>query len=591
MKRVVSPVSRSFCILSAIALTCLGSPVSALHEESFRVLVINNFDQRPGPFGKIADAFSSELLQREQRPIVIRYINLYAEDEQAISNGTHTRELIESVFEPSPADLVLALGPPAVTFWQNNLAESFGDVPILASATEVGGIDPGYIAGQWAVFSRYSFAGQIEEIRNLLPRTRHVFMVFGATFHERKLAGVAESQSENAFDDIELEFSMDMSLDETIERVSQLREGSVVYYVTPDTDATGELMSEEESFRKIRAASHVPVFGPFDNQLGQGIVGGSLIQLELMGIRLADLAFDILNGQSSVKGVHYIDLSTPMYDWRELEAWNIPLSRLPAGSQVQFTPPGPWDLYRPWIIAIALLIAAQAWLIVLWSIQRQRSRRGAAENVTLSTRLISAQEDERRLIARELHDDFSQRLARLSIDASVVASGARSHQNAEIIEGIKLELQQLSKDIHGLSYRLHPALLDELGLANAMRAECDRVRNLVDMEVVDRIDDFELNLPMSVQLNIYRIGQEALHNAVRHSAANAVEVELIGQENAVSLAVRDNGRGFDTAKVNASSSLGLLSMRERARLIGSTLDLKSRAGSGTTVQICVSGAA
>ena len=582
---------RTVFTLVAFALACLGLPGSAHQEEAFRVLVLTDFDQRTGPFRTIAAAFSSELLQLESRPIVMRYVDLNARDRPTVTDESLNSLLIKRVFAPDPPDLVLALGPPAVAFWQRNLVETFADVPLLACAAEVGGMDPGFIATQWAVIVRYSFAEQIAEIRNLLPGMHHVFMVFGATAHERKLASVAQRQSQETFDDVDLQFSTDMTFDQIIDQVSKLREGSIVYYVTPGADAAGELTGETEGLARIRAASRVPVFGPFDNQLGGGIVGGSLIQLEETGFKLAELAFGIINGQPVPRGAHYLGLSTPTYDWRELEAWNIPASRLPAGSRVEFRPPGPWDLYSGWIIAIALLIAAQAWLIVQWSIQRRRSRRSAAENVTLSTRLITAHEDERKLIARELHDDFSQRLARLSIDASVVASGARSEKNSEIIAGMKEELIQIGKDVHELSYRLHPSLLSDLGLSNALRAECDRMRRLANMSIVDKIEDVDSDLPMAKQLNIYRIGQEALQNAVRHSAADTVEVELLGDGKGMSLAVRDNGRGFDAAGEGAGSSLGLLSMRERARLVDSALEVRSAVGKGTTVRIFVPGAA
>lgn len=576
--------------LLAAALTCLSALAMARpDDEPLRVLVITDFYQRSGPFETIANAFSNELLQREPRPIVMRYVDLSVRDEPSVSNESLDRLLLERMYAPEPPDLVLALGPPAVEFWQRNRGEAFRDVPLLACAAEVGGIDPEFIARHWAVISRYSFDGQVAEIRQLLPDTRHIFMIFGASARERTLARVAAEQSQDEFDDIELEFSTDMTFDQMIDRVSQLGEGSVVYYVTPDTDAAGELVGDEDGLARIRAASGVPVFGPFDNQMGRGIVGGSLIQLEKIGRTLGKHADGILDGIEVPKGVHYVDLSPPSYDWRELKAWEIPLDRLPPEGETLFRPPGPMELYRGWIFAIALLIAAQAWLIVQWWIQRRGSRRNAAENIDLSTRLISAHEDERRLIARELHDDLSQRLARLSIDASQVASAIRGEKSTEIMHGMKQELLQLGKDVHDLSYRLHPSLLDDLGLANALRAECDRLRRHTAMSIVYKIDDVEPGLPIPTQLHIYRIAQEALQNAVRHSVADTIEVEFRDNDRGVSLAVKDNGRGFDADRRRTYPSMGLLSMRERARLIGSALEIHSSAGKGTTIRIVVPG--
>lgn len=579
---------RTLCIVFAVALAMLGPPVFAHEEDAYRVLIITEFDQRAGPFKTIANTFSGELLRRESRPIVMRYVDLYGNDEIDHSSGSPNRDLTEHVLAAEPVDLVLALGPPAVSFWQNNLHDSFEQIPVLACATELGGIDPGFIANQWAVFSRYSYGDQIADIKKLLPSTNHVFMIFGATPHERKLASIAQTQTRDTVNNVNLEISVDMTMDQMIERVASLRPGSVVYHITPHTDARGELMSDQESLNKIRAASNVPVFGPFDNQMGRGIVGGRMIQLEEVGLQLADVAFGIINGQPPERGVHHVNLGTPTYDWRELEAWNIPLRRLPENSEILFRPPGPWALYRNWIIAIILLIAAQAWVIAQWALQRRRSRKSAAENVTLSTRLITAHEDERKLIARELHDDFSQRLARLSIDASLVASGSRSEKNTQIMAGMREELVQIGKDVHDLSYRLHPALLDDLGLANALRAECDRIRRVADMNIVDRIEDISTDLPIDTQLNLYRIGQEALRNAVRHSRADSVELELLSIGQNITLTVEDKGCGLTAAEEKRpNSSLGLLSMRERARLLGTALEIRSSPAQGTTVRISV----
>lgn len=578
---------RTTSILLATILALAGESAVADHDGTLKVLVITEFDQRAGPFKTIANVFSGELLQREHRPVVMRYIDLYGDDEQGRAAGGPNSTRVAQEFASDPADLVLALGPPAVSFWQNNMAETFGDVPLLACATELGGINPDYIASQWAVFSRYSFGQTVADIKDLLPATKHVFMIFGATPHERKLANIAATQTRNSINGVETEFSVDLTMEQMIERVGQLEKGSVVYHSAPHADANGELLSDEESLAQIRAATQVPVFGPFDHQMGRGIVGGRMIQLEAVGLELADLAFDLINGEAVETGIRYVDLSAPTFDWRELEAWNISPRQLPVGSEVLFEPPGPWALYKVWIIAVALLIAAQAWLIAQWSVQRRRSRRSAAENVTLSTRLITAHEDERKLIARELHDDFSQRLARLSIDASVVASGSRSEKNSEIMAGMKEELMQIGKDVHELSYRLHPSLLDDLGLANALRAECDRIRRLTDIDIVDRIDNIETDLPMETQLNLYRIGQEALRNAVRHSRAASVEVALHCDKKGLALSVRDDGRGLEAAGTGSNSSLGLMSMRERARLLETTLEIESSAHHGTRVRVCV----
>jgi signal transduction histidine kinase len=260
---------------------------------------------------------------------------------------------------------------------------------------------------------------------------------------------------------------------------------------------------------------------------------------------------------------------------------------LPPGSEVLFQPLSPWKLYRNWIIAIVLLNAALAGLAVLWAIQRSRARRQAVTNFELSKRLITAYEDERRLIARELHDDVSQSLTRLSIDASLIHPEANLRQSEEKLLQLQDDIARVSRDVHELSYRLHPSMVEDLGLVNALRAECSLMQRHTEALVHVDIQEGQSSLPLPIRLNIYRIGQEALQNAIRHSGASRIDVELHFDEREVALVVGDNGCGFDAGSRSTTFSLGLASMRERARLAGATLRIDSKPGQGTRVQLSV----
>jgi hypothetical protein len=270
--------------------TQLSAQVASGEDEPFQVLILTDFDQRSGAFVEVANSFARNLLQQEDRPIVTRYVDLNARDQQSISAESAYRLVVQRVFSLAAPDLVVALGPPAADFWQRNRGEEFEQVPVLAVATEVGGLDPQFIAGQWAVISRFSFASQIEDIVQLLPDTRHVLLVFGASPHERKLASVALQQIQHALPDIELETSNDLALDALLDRASKLEKDSVVSFGSFDVDTLGELVLDEGALEQVRKASKVPVVGPFDSQLGHGIVGGRLIQLQLAGQILAEQA-------------------------------------------------------------------------------------------------------------------------------------------------------------------------------------------------------------------------------------------------------------------------------------------------------------
>ena len=213
--------------------------------------------------------------------------------------------------------------------------------------------------------------------------------------------------------------------------------------------------------------------------------------------------------------------------------------------------------------------------------------RGAALEVShreiqqLAGSLLTAHEDERRRLARELHDDLTQRLARLAIDAGRMESAADAPEG---VRPLREGLVRLSEDVHALSYRLHPSVLDDLGLVEALKAECDRVARRGDLRVEIEAGGVPAALPAEASLCLFRVAQEALSNTVRHARASAVTVLLSSRSTGgLQLAVSDNGSGFDPDGPRGRASLGLASMRERVRLLQGELDIQSTPGSGTTV--------
>jgi signal transduction histidine kinase len=152
------------------------------------------------------------------------------------------------------------------------------------------------------------------------------------------------------------------------------------------------------------------------------------------------------------------------------------------------------------------------------------------------------------------------------------------------MRSMRRDLAQISEDVHALCYALHPAILEDLGLIEALKAECDRFSGVEGIPVrFTREEDLD-EPPPSVALCLYRIAQEALRNIARHASATAVDVGLRFVDNGLQLSVHDNGIGFDPARKQARPSLGHASMRQRLSLIGGELRLVSMPGHGTTVQ-------
>ncbi|MEP7364337.1 MAG: HAMP domain-containing protein [Acidobacteriota bacterium] len=205
----------------------------------------------------------------------------------------------------------------------------------------------------------------------------------------------------------------------------------------------------------------------------------------------------------------------------------------------------------------------------------------------LANRLLESQEEERKRLARELHDDITQRMASIAIEAGRLKQvpGGDAAQWRAGLDRLQQQMARLSDDIHGLSRRLHPSTLDDLGLAAAIEGECrsffERGGPPVDIRV-----EGELNtVPEAVQLALYRIVQESLRNIARHADASEVTLSLRRTGGRVDLEIADDGCGFDRSSTGWQSGLGLASMDERMRLVGGSARVESQIGKGTRVRV------
>ncbi len=206
----------------------------------------------------------------------------------------------------------------------------------------------------------------------------------------------------------------------------------------------------------------------------------------------------------------------------------------------------------------------------------------------LTALLLHAQEQERRRIAREMHDDWTQRLAILGIEMAKLEKrediGARALPHLHAMQD---SLVRLSEDVHALSRQLHPSILDDLGLVEALRSECATFSKREGIGVVFLPRSLPANLPSSVALSVYRIAQEALRNVAKHSGANEARVSLAMSDSDMVLRVRDKGAGFEPIVGRVQPGLGLSSMRERVELIQGQLTITAAPGKGTTVEVRV----
>jgi signal transduction histidine kinase len=220
---------------------------------------------------------------------------------------------------------------------------------------------------------------------------------------------------------------------------------------------------------------------------------------------------------------------------------------------------------------------------------KEHQLRTARDNLrVLAGLLLQAQEEERRRIAREMHDDWTQRLAVLAIDTARMEQEPGLGPSALAqLQAMRGELVGLSEDVHALSRQLHPSILDDLGLADALLSECASFARREGIAVDYRPEGVPASVPKEVALCVYRVAQEALRNIARHARVTAARVSLAGTGRDLLLSVQDEGAGFDPAGARSRPALGLSSMEERVRLIQAELSVRSAPGRGTTVTVRV----
>ncbi len=241
---------------------------------------------------------------------------------------------------------------------------------------------------------------------------------------------------------------------------------------------------------------------------------------------------------------------------------------------------------------ISPLTTVQGEVTVLMAVAKdlREEEQAQARLVDLQRRLAKAQESERSRIAREIHDDLSQRLAATTMNAATIRARLPRTDDEEVplmLDGLHDDLDRLTTDIHALSRQLHPTVLDDLGLVRAIDSECVRQNSLTQANILFDGPGVKLELPSDVGLTYFRIAQESIRNAIKHGSPESINVGLELADHHLRLSVHDDGVGFELIndRPEAHSGLGLISMGERARLIGANFSMDSTPGEGTEVVV------
>lgn len=577
-------------IVGVVLLHCAA--VGAAATEPKRVLILNSFGRDFTPWNEYAADIRAEILRQSPEPIDLYEASLatarFAGDEQ---DGPFV-DYLRALFADHKLDLVITIGAPAAGFVQRFRQQLFPSTPMLYTAVEQRRVAlAGLTGNDTAVAITIDIAGVVANILRVLPKTNDIAVVIGNSPIEKYWLGQIRDAVRPFTNSVAFTWFNELSFDEMLKRAAALPPRSAIFFALLSVDAAGVSHEEMSALTSLRAVAKAPMFSYEDTYFGHGIVGGPLIAVSDVSRRAANVAVRLLEGEapSAIK-TPPIGFGKTRFDWRELRHWDISELRLPAGSIVEFRVPTALEQYKWYIIAAVTLCCLQGVFIVVLLLNRRRLSRAHAQRQRaeeaareLSGHLITAQEDERSRLARELHDDVTQRLALLAIDAGRQERVLPPVAGGEAMRAMREGLVRLSEDVHALSYRLHPSIIEDLGLMEALKSECLRFSELSSARVDVKAQELDEEPPREVALCLFRVAQEALQNIARHAEASVVQVTVRPLNGGMELGVQDDGKGFDPARHRDRPSLGLASMRQRIDLLHGLLDIESDPGQGTTI--------
>ena len=387
-------------------------------------------------------------------------------------------------------------------------------------------------------------------------------------------------------DKLELVIWDHLELADLLERVRHLPPDSAVLYDSYFKDGEGRNYIPAEVSSLLSVSSNVPVYVLYRTMIGKGGVGGVVVNFVELSQRAAAIAIALMHGASISDFPVERSRNETLIDWRQFRRFHLDESRLPPSTMIWFRPPTIWQQYGKYLVIGALVLLLQSLLIIRLAAEGRRRKRSEASARNLSGWLINAQEDERRRIARELHDDLSQRLSLICIQIDTLRASVPGDKEI-LVQGLARlydQVDTLSSDVHQLSHELHSVVLEKLGLLPALRRYCEEfsLHRKIEVEIQVRGKEFRVN--PDVALALFRVAQECLSNVAKHSAAVSAVLRLDFRKNSVALEIEDHGRGFELQELEQSEGLGTSSMRERLRSVGGTLQIDSSPMRGTRIR-------
>ena len=572
------------------ALATPGQDLPGVHPK--RVLILQSFGRDFPVWNAVPPAFKEALARELPSPIEFHEAALETARADQPQAETAFAEYLRALYAQHQPDLVVPVGAPAAQFLWRHRAGLFSRTPVL-----IGGIDQRLLptlslsSNDTAVVAQLDFAACLEIMWQLFPATTNLAIVMGNSPLEKLWLAECQQAFQPYTNRLRFIWVSDLSFPEMCRRLASLPPNSAIGYGTLLVDAAGVPHEQLEALERLCAVANAPVLGTEEEELGHGIIGGSLTSGRALGLETARLAARILRGEppGSIPP-SVVSAGPPKFDWRQLQRWHVSESQLPPGSVVRYREPGLWQRYRWYILGALGIIIAQAATIMGLVLHRARRRAAEAAAYELAGRLISVQENERRAIADKLHDGLGQDLLVIASQAQLSLGQAENPPaTVKRLNEITQTARQAIQQARQMAHNLRPGLLDELGLTKAIRATVDKAGQAAGLSMNVTLADVDGLMPPEFEVNVFRIVQETLNNLIKHARASQVKVTLTRERAHLRLVVEDDGRGFVASRLALlppdQRGLGLREITERAKMMRGRAVIQSRPGQGTCLVV------
>jgi signal transduction histidine kinase/ABC-type uncharacterized transport system substrate-binding protein len=580
-----------FTLVVIIALLFLQSLLAQQHRIVRRVLIFNDFGSISSPgIATLDRAIAAGLANSPYQ------IELYNENFEAtlfpdeVTQHRFREWYIRKYADRKP-DVIITVGPASLRFMIESHERSFPNIPVIfCGSTEemTDQLKPdSHFTGVWGVAQPEK---TLIAALHLQPETKHVVVVGGTGAFDRSLEALTKESLRKYESQFEFTYLTDLDMPALLERLRRLPSKTIVYHTSMVEDAVGtHFIDASQAVPMIADAANAPVFVIDDVDVGKGTVGGYVVSWAADGQVAAGMAVRILDGVKPQEIPVVRNNNVYLFDWRALRRWGFKESDLPPGSTLLFKEISLWERTK-WIwVGGLIIILCLSTLAAYLQFNRKQLKQARDAQLLLSGLLINAQEMERSRLASELHDDFSQRLAVLALELDDLSETLPDSSQAakRKLQELLNSASELGADLHTVSHRLHPSTLKSLGLVPGLKALCREFNSSHGTEIVFSSEDIPRAVAPNVALCLFRIVQEGLQNLRKYSGALQGQVNLREEGDRLFLSVSDEGRGFDAKEVRNRVGLGILSMGERARLVGGQFEISSALGKGTKIDVCV----